>query len=175
MMHSIEVSTENVSVLASTLANGGVCPLTGRSVLQPVTVRNTLSLMHSCGMGAESGEFSFKVGIPAKYSRTGAVMLVVPGMIGACFHSPGVNHKDLPIRAKHFFTKLSEVYSFHPFESSVRQRGRVVPPGDAGADRGCLPQHARVSLPVAAGHSDHPRLALYLPPFLFLCGRHFSA
>ena len=122
MMHSIEVSTENASVLAATLANGGVCPLTGRLVLQPVTVRNTLSLMHSCGMGAESGEFAFKVGIPAKYCRTGAVILAVPGVLGACFQSPGVDHMDVPIRAKHFFTQMSERYSFHPYETTVRCR-----------------------------------------------------
>lgn len=48
-------------MIASTLANGGVCPLTEEKVLNPGTVRDVLSLMHSCGMYDYSGQFAFKV------------------------------------------------------------------------------------------------------------------
>ena len=58
---SIEVTCESGSVIAATLANGGVCPITGQRVLEPDAVRNVLSLMHTCGMSAYSGEFAFKV------------------------------------------------------------------------------------------------------------------
>ena len=48
--------------MAATLANGGICPTTGDNVLDSDAVRNTLSLMHSCGMYDYSGQFAFKVG-----------------------------------------------------------------------------------------------------------------
>lgn len=47
--------------MAATLANGGFCPITGERVLSPEAVRNTLSLMHSCGMYDFSGQFAFHV------------------------------------------------------------------------------------------------------------------
>ena len=58
---SLEATCESASVMAATLANGGICPTTEEKVLDGTAVRNTLSLMHSCGMYDYSGEFAFKV------------------------------------------------------------------------------------------------------------------
>lgn len=65
-MCSLEVNCLTVSVIAATLANGGICPITGQSVISSQAVRDVLSLMHSCGMYDYSGQFAFGVGLPAK-------------------------------------------------------------------------------------------------------------
>ena len=57
----MEANAESGSVIAATLANGGICPITGERVLAGEAVRNTLSLMYSCGMYDYSGQFAFKV------------------------------------------------------------------------------------------------------------------
>nr|BAG16389.1 glutaminase [Dugesia japonica] len=57
---SLEVNCESMSVIASTFANGGLCPTTEEKVLSSESVRDTLSLMHSCGMYDYSGQFAFK-------------------------------------------------------------------------------------------------------------------
>jgi glutaminase len=57
------VNNDSASVIAATLANGGYCPITGEKVLEASAVRDTLSLMHSCGMYDYSGQFAFKVRI----------------------------------------------------------------------------------------------------------------
>ena len=43
---SMEVNCEAAAVLGATLANGGVCPITGEEALKPDSVRDVLSLMH---------------------------------------------------------------------------------------------------------------------------------
>ncbi|MEQ2160875.1 hypothetical protein GOODEAATRI_004012 [Goodea atripinnis] len=47
--------------MAATLANGGICPITGDRVLSDEAVRNTLSLMHSCGMWGCQQNLEFRV------------------------------------------------------------------------------------------------------------------
>ena len=58
--------TEGVSIVAATLANGGLCPLTGERVFKIDNVRKCLSLMLSCGLYDYSGEWAYKIGLPAK-------------------------------------------------------------------------------------------------------------
>jgi glutaminase len=85
---SLEADSDTLAVIAATLANGGTNPLTEEQVLKPSTVQDVLSLMNCCGMYDYSGEFSFKIGLPAKSGSGGAIMTVVPGLMGICTYSP---------------------------------------------------------------------------------------
>ena len=60
-MCSLEMTCESLSVLASTLANGGICPVTGERCLSTGAVSSMMSLMYSCGMYNYSGQFAFDV------------------------------------------------------------------------------------------------------------------
>ena len=88
---SMEVSTEGLSVMGATLANGGVCPTTSERVLEPFVVRNVLSLMFSCGMYNYSGSFAFKVGLPAKSGVSGGLVLVIPNVMAIGLWSPSLD------------------------------------------------------------------------------------
>ena len=55
------MTCKSAAVLAASIANGGICPTTGDKILSSESVRNTLSLMYSCGMYDYSGQFAFKV------------------------------------------------------------------------------------------------------------------
>ena len=79
---SVTATTQMVSTAAATLANGGVNPFSGHAVFDPEVTRATLSLMLSCGMYDSSGEWAFDIGLPAKSSVSGVLMVVVPN--GEC-------------------------------------------------------------------------------------------
>lgn len=55
MLCSLESDADRMSIVAATLANNGINPLTGDQVLSPRVVRDTLSIMFCCGMYDYSG------------------------------------------------------------------------------------------------------------------------
>uniref|UniRef100_A0A8C5MAE2 glutaminase n=1 Tax=Leptobrachium leishanense TaxID=445787 RepID=A0A8C5MAE2_9ANUR len=114
---SIEVTCESGSVIAATLANGGICPITGERVLSADAVRNTLSLMHSCGMYDFSGQFAFHVGLPAKSGVSGGILLVVPNIMGVFCWSPPLDRIGNSVRGIHFCQELVSVFNFHNYDN----------------------------------------------------------
>ena len=99
---SLEVNTETLAVMGATLANGGTCPTTGEKVLKASDVRDVLSLMYSCGMYNYSGEFAFKVGLPAKSGVSGCVLLVVPHVMSVALWSPPLDSLGNSVRGLQF-------------------------------------------------------------------------
>uniref|UniRef100_A0A8D3C916 glutaminase n=1 Tax=Scophthalmus maximus TaxID=52904 RepID=A0A8D3C916_SCOMX len=99
---SIEVTCESGSIMAATLANGGICPITGKRLLSAEAVRNTLSLMHSCGMYDFSGQMAFHVGLPAKSGVSGAILLVIPNVMGVMCWSPPLDRVGNSVRGISF-------------------------------------------------------------------------
>ncbi len=124
---SIEVTTEIMSVVAATLANGGVCPVTGERVFQTKTVQNCLSLMYSCGMYDFSGEFAFSIGLPAKSGVAGALMLVVPNVMGVCTWSPRLDEIGNSVRGVRFCQRLVSQFNFHNYDILAGHRGKRDP------------------------------------------------
>ena len=119
----MEVTCSTLSLLGACLASGGVCPVTGTRVLASHVVRDVLSLMFSCGMYNYSGQFAFKVsmirvrvsvyiihcvqvGLPAKSGVSGALVLVVPGVMGVGVWSPPLDTLGNTVRGVAFAEKL---------------------------------------------------------------------
>ncbi|XP_029936549.1 glutaminase kidney isoform, mitochondrial isoform X4 [Myripristis murdjan] len=131
---SIEVTCESASVMAATLANGGFCPITGERVLSPEAVRNTLSLMHSCGMYDFSGQFAFHVGLPAKSGVAGGILLVVPNVMGIMCWSPPLDKMGNSVRGIQFCTDLVELFNFHNYDN-LRHFAKKHDPRREGGDQ----------------------------------------
>ena len=96
------MTAESESIIAATLANGGTCPITGETVMKPESVKNVLSLMLSCGLYNYSGDFAFKVGLPAKSGISGVILVVIPNVMGICLWSPPVDSFNNSVRGHHF-------------------------------------------------------------------------
>lgn len=131
---SIEVTCESASVMAATLANGGFCPITGERVLSPEAVRNTLSLMHSCGMYDFSGQFAFHVGLPAKSGVAGGILLVVPNVMGIMCWSPPLDKLGNSVRGIQFCQDLVGLCNFHNYDN-LRHFAKKLDPRREGGDQ----------------------------------------
>jgi glutaminase len=105
---SIMVNTRDLSVMAATLANGGMNPLTKQRAIQKKYVGDILSLMFTCGMYDSSGEWAYSVGIPAKSGVSGAIFGVIPGKLGIAVFSPPIDSKGHSVRGIKIFQELSQ-------------------------------------------------------------------
>ena len=114
---SIELNTETMAIVAGTLANGGINPLTGKRIFQEETVKQMLSMMLMCGMYDYSGEFAFKIGIPAKSGVAGAIMLVIPNVMGIVTFSPRLDEIGNSYKGIEFCKLLGQTFNFHIFDS----------------------------------------------------------
>ena len=113
---SLLINSNSLSIIAATLANGGVCPLTNERIFSPITVRNCLAIMYSSGMYDYSGEFSFKIGLPSKSGVGGGIFVVIPNKMGFCTFSPNLDSYGNSVRGVDFFNLLTKKYNFHNFD-----------------------------------------------------------
>ncbi len=124
---SIEMTASRMAVVASTLANGGVCPISGTRVFSNDTVKNCLSLMYSCGMYDFSGEFAFSVGLPAKSGVSGVLMVVIPQVMGLAIWSPRLDQHGNSVRGVEFCRQLVGRFAFHNYDNIAERSDRLDP------------------------------------------------
>ena len=95
------------------------CVDAGRRVLSVDTVRNCLSAMYLSGMYHFSGEWAFSVGVPAKSGASGAIMIVIPGVMGIAVWSPPLDQYGNSMRGVAFSKTLFQRYNFHMFGKAI--------------------------------------------------------
>lgn len=114
---SMETNSDTMSIVAATLANGGICPISEEKVFRPEVVRDVLSLMHSCGMYDYSGQFAFKVGLPAKSGVCGGMLVVIPNVMGIFTWSPPLDPLGNSCRGVQFCEELVHNFNFHRYDN----------------------------------------------------------
>jgi len=110
---SLLVTAEDIAVMAATLANRGVNPLTGQEVVTPLVAQQTMTVMATCGMYDHSGEWLLRVGLPAKSGVSGAVVAVRPGDFGVGLFSPPLDSQGNSVRAIAACRELSKRFDLH--------------------------------------------------------------
>ncbi len=110
---SLSGSIQAAAHLPAVLANGGREPLSGRRLLSPATVAIVVSLMATCGMYNESGNYLVATGMPAKSGVSGVIVAVVPGVAGVAVCSPRLNDKGGSVRGHIMLRHLSRHLRWH--------------------------------------------------------------
>uniref|UniRef100_A0A914UXU1 glutaminase n=1 Tax=Plectus sambesii TaxID=2011161 RepID=A0A914UXU1_9BILA len=128
---SLEGTCESLAVMAATLANGGVCPLTSEKCVQGRPCRDVLSLMYSCGMYDYSGQFAFQVGLPAKSGVSGSMIVVIPNLMGICMWSPPLDKMGNTVRGVEFCKEMIKKFKFHNYDSLLHAESQKFDPRKA--------------------------------------------
>ncbi|MDX1932509.1 MAG: glutaminase A [Capsulimonadales bacterium] len=113
---AILVSCTDLAVMAATLANGGIHPITGERAAAASCIAPILSVMYTCGMYDSAGEWAYRVGLPAKSGVSGAIFAVVPGQGGIAVFSPRVDAHGNSVRGVRVCEDLSIRYGLHLFD-----------------------------------------------------------
>ncbi|QCU78720.1 glutaminase A [Citricoccus sp. SGAir0253] len=110
---SVLVTVRDLSVMAATLANQGVNPVTGERVFAPRTVRWVLSVLSTCGMYDDAGTWAIEVGLPSKSGVGGGLLVVVPGQLGIGVFSPSLDAHGTSVRGAATVKRLATDLGLH--------------------------------------------------------------
>ncbi|MDN6325061.1 MAG: glutaminase [Corynebacterium sp.] len=122
---SIRVTVKDLAVMGATLALGGVQPLTGERILEPLVCRQVQAVMASAGVYDGAGKWMAGVGIPAKSGVAGGLMGTLPGQLGIATFSPQLDESGNSVRGAKIFRALSEDMGLH-LMSAVTRKGSSV-------------------------------------------------
>ncbi|TVQ59707.1 MAG: glutaminase A [Phycisphaerales bacterium] len=114
-MCSVRVNTVQLATMAATLANAGVNPRSGQRAITPVSLRDVLTVMFTCGLYEQSGLWAYRVGVPAKSGVSGGFMAVVPGLLGVGVFSPRLNSGGNSVRGIKVCEGLASLLNLHVF------------------------------------------------------------
>jgi len=123
---AILVTARDLAVMAATLANRGINPVTGVQVITPQVVARTLSVMTSSGMYDYAGEWIYRVGIPAKSGVGGGIVAALPSQIGLGTFSPLLDAHFNSVRGLKVCETLSSRFDLHMLNRSADLRTCII-------------------------------------------------
>jgi len=113
---SILVTCRDLAMMGATLSNMGCHPLTGTPALNITSVKDVLSVMFTCGMYDYSGQWVYRVGVPAKSGVAGGVVAVVNRQLGIGTYSPRLDRFGNSARGIEACADLASQLGLHVFD-----------------------------------------------------------
>jgi glutaminase len=113
---SILVTCRDLAMMGAMLANMGRNALTGAQVFEIASVKSILSIMFTCGMYDYSGEWAYRVGVPAKSGVGGGVIAVVNRQLGIATYSPRLDQHGNSARGIEVCVELASRFGLHAFD-----------------------------------------------------------
>ncbi|MEH2126148.1 glutaminase A [Nostoc sp.] len=115
---AVMVNCQDLAVMAATLANKGMNPITKEQAVDKRYIKDILSVMYTCGMYNFAGEWAYKIGIPAKSGICGGIIAVVPNKMGIGVFSPLLDVRGNSVRGVKVCEELSQRLGLHLFDCS---------------------------------------------------------
>jgi len=112
---AINVSAKDLAVMAATLANGGVNPVTKKKVVAAETVMRTLAVMATAGLYDDTGIWFYNSGLPGKSGVGGGLLAVCPGKFGIAVVSPPLDAAGNSVKAQKVICYVVERLQCNPY------------------------------------------------------------
>lgn len=114
---SLEVTAVDLAVMAATLADGGVNPVTKEQVIEEAVCPQVLAVMSTAGLYETSGDWLYDIGMPGKSGVGGGIITVSPGKGGLGTFSPPLDAAGNSVRGQLATRYLSEQLGLNLFSS----------------------------------------------------------
>ena len=105
---SIAITCKDLAVMGSTLANGGVNPITGKAIINPEFLPHIFAEMTMEGLYGASGDFAYTVGLPGKSGVGRGLLPVVPGQLALSAFSPRLDPIGNSVRGQKAMRFISD-------------------------------------------------------------------
>jgi len=113
---SLLVNCQDLALMAATLANMGINPITKQQAFALEYVKDVLAVMFTCGLYDYAGEWAYRVGLPAKSGVGGGIVAVVNRQLGIAVYSPRLDAKGNSVRGIAVCKDLALHLGLHAFE-----------------------------------------------------------
>ena len=114
---SLRVSARDLAVMAATLADGGLNPVTRQRVIDPVNCKRVLAILATAGLYERSGDWLYEVGLPGKSGVSGGIVTISPGKGGLGTFAPPLDAAGNSVKGQRVTKYLSERLGLNLFAS----------------------------------------------------------
>jgi glutaminase len=115
---SLNVTAKDLAVMAATLADGGVNPMTKERVVDPTVCHYALAVMATAGLYETSGDWLYDIGLPGKSGIGGGICTVSPGKGGLGTFAPPLDSAGNSVKGQLVAKYLSHQLGMDLFVSA---------------------------------------------------------
>ncbi|MFY9975563.1 MAG: glutaminase A [Chromatiaceae bacterium] len=120
---ALSVTARDLAVMAATLANGGVNPVTREPVIDAIHCQHVLAVMVTAGLYESSGDWLYETGLPGKSGVSGGMITVAPGKGALASFSPPLDRSGNSVRGQLSARYLSAELGLNLFASNPSVEG----------------------------------------------------
>jgi len=113
---SVNVTSHDLAVMGSVLANGGMNPVTKQKILDPEDPPHILAVMATAGLYDNAGGWLYETGTPAKSGVGGGILAVIPGKMGIGVFSPPLDTYGNSVRGQLAAAYIINKLGLNPFD-----------------------------------------------------------
>ncbi len=117
---AVGVNARDLAIMAATLANNGVNPITHTRALDARHVPPLLAVMATAGLYDDAGKWLFATGLPAKSGVGGGLIAISPGNWGIAVISPPLDDAGNSVRAQKAIADISAALGGNPYATVAR-------------------------------------------------------